>query len=137
MGLPLQLCKRAIPLLQRSQPAAWNIIRVMRRDVRTHALWLVTTAALITLTAVGTPRAQAPAPAPLTGVDLVRSTYTKYEYMIPMRDGARLFTAVYAPRTTRNALRSLITRTPKRSHSEVLRRPRQTPISYSPTIGVC
>ncbi len=72
----------------------------MRRDVRTHALWLATAAALITFTAVETPRAQAPAPAqaPLTGVDLVRSTYTKYEYMVPMRDGARLFTAVYVPK---------------------------------------
>ena len=71
----------------------------MRRDVRAHALWLAA-AALITLTAVEMPRAQAPAPAqaPLAGVDLVRATYTKYEYMVPMRDGVRLFTAVYAPK---------------------------------------
>ncbi len=51
----------------------------MQRDVRTHALWLATAAALITWNGVETSRAQAPAPAqvPLTGVDLVRSTYTK------------------------------------------------------------
>ena len=28
------------------------------------------------------------------------ANYTKYEYMIPMRDGVRLFTAVYAPKDT-------------------------------------
>ncbi len=28
---------------------------------------------------------------------LIRSRYTKYEYRIPMRDGVRLFTAVYVP----------------------------------------
>src|SRR5437762_655343 len=27
----------------------------------------------------------------------IRAHYTKYEYRIPMRDGARLFTAVYVP----------------------------------------
>ena len=86
----------------------------MRRDVRTHVLWLATAAALITLTAVETPRAQAPAPAqaPLTGVDLVRSTYTKYEYMVPMRDGVRLFTAVYAPKDASQQYPFLLTRTP-------------------------
>ena len=62
-------------------PSAWDIIRVMRRNVRTRALCLVTAAALITFTAVVTPRAQAPTPVQplLTGADLVRSTYTKYE----------------------------------------------------------
>ena len=30
--------------------------------------------------------------------DFVRSHYTKYEYRIPMRDGVRLFTAVYVPK---------------------------------------
>jgi predicted acyl esterase len=27
----------------------------------------------------------------------VRAAYTKFEYRVPMRDGARLFTAVYVP----------------------------------------
>ena len=31
--------------------------------------------------------------------DFVRSHYTKYEFRIPMRDGKRLFTAVYVPKT--------------------------------------
>ncbi len=30
--------------------------------------------------------------------DFVRSHYTKYEYRVPMRDGVRLFTAVYVPK---------------------------------------
>jgi len=42
-------------------------------------------------------RAQQPAPdAPKE--DSVRAHYTKYEYRIPMRDGKRLFTAVYVPK---------------------------------------
>src|SRR5580704_5799467 len=28
----------------------------------------------------------------------LRELYTKYEFMIPMRDGVKLFTAVYAPK---------------------------------------
>lgn len=32
--------------------------------------------------------------------DFVRSHYTKYEFRIPMRDGKRLFTAVYVPKDT-------------------------------------
>lgn len=31
-------------------------------------------------------------------LEFVRSHYTKYEYRIPMRDGVRLFTAVYVPK---------------------------------------
>ena len=32
------------------------------------------------------------------GNDEIRARYTKYEYRIPMRDGVRLFTAVYVPK---------------------------------------
>jgi len=34
------------------------------------------------------------------GEDFVRAHYTKYEYRIPMRDGVRLFTAVYVPKSS-------------------------------------
>src|SRR6185436_12610593 len=34
------------------------------------------------------------------GPEYVRSHYTKREYQIPMRDGAKLFTAVYSPKDT-------------------------------------
>jgi uncharacterized protein len=42
----------------------------------------------------------------------VREHYTKHEYRIPMRDGKRLFTAVYAPKDTSQTYPFLITRTP-------------------------
>lgn len=38
--------------------------------------------------------------------------YTKYEYRIPMRDGIRLFTSVYAPKDTSQTYPLLIRRTP-------------------------
>ena len=37
-------------------------------------------------------------PLPHPREDYVRAHYTKYEYRIPMRDGKRLFTAVYVPK---------------------------------------
>ena len=47
--------------------------------------------------AIGVVESQQPAPAPVNE-DYVRSHYTKYEYRIPVRDGKRLFTAVYVPK---------------------------------------
>ena len=44
-------------------------------------------------------RAQQPSPQPASE-DFVRAHYTKYEYRIPMRDGVRLFTAVYVPKAS-------------------------------------
>ena len=42
----------------------------------------------------------------------VRERYTKYEYRVPMRDGARLFTIVYAPKDRSRQYPFLLTRTP-------------------------
>src|SRR5438128_6689833 len=42
----------------------------------------------------------------------VRAHYTKYEYLIPMRDGVRLFTSVYVPKDKSQAYPFLLTRTP-------------------------
>jgi putative CocE/NonD family hydrolase len=42
----------------------------------------------------------------------VRANYTKYEYMIPMRDGVRLFTSVYVPKDTSTKYPILMVRTP-------------------------
>jgi putative CocE/NonD family hydrolase len=42
----------------------------------------------------------------------LRATYTKYEFRIPMRDGVRLFTAVYVPKDASKAYPFLIQRTP-------------------------
>ncbi|HJQ81520.1 MAG TPA: hypothetical protein VJ828_16280, partial [Lacipirellulaceae bacterium] len=44
--------------------------------------------------------------------DSVKANYTKYEYMIPMRDGVRLFTAVYVPKDTSEDHPILMVRTP-------------------------
>ncbi len=44
-------------------------------------------------------RAQQPAPQPASD-EYVRAHYTKYEYRIPMRDGVRLFTAIYVPKAS-------------------------------------
>ena len=41
-----------------------------------------------------------------------KAHYTKYEYRIPMRDGTRLFTAVYVPKDTSHSYPFLIDRTP-------------------------
>lgn len=38
--------------------------------------------------------------APSADEDFVRSHYTKYEFRIPMRDGVRLFTSVYVPKSS-------------------------------------
>jgi putative CocE/NonD family hydrolase len=65
--------------------------------------------------------ALAPAPAhagppkPLSGAELkeyVRANYTKYEYQIPMRDGAKLFTAVYVPKDDSQTYPLMLIRTP-------------------------
>jgi hypothetical protein len=40
--------------------------------------------------------AQQPQPEP---PNPVRAVYTKYEHLIPMRDGVKLFTSVYVPKT--------------------------------------
>lgn len=42
----------------------------------------------------------------------IRAHYTKYEYRIAMRDGVRLFTAVYVPKDQQEKYPFLLTRTP-------------------------
>jgi putative CocE/NonD family hydrolase len=42
----------------------------------------------------------------------LRSLYTKYEYRIPMRDGAKLFTVVYVPKDSSKSYPFLLNRTP-------------------------
>src|ERR1017187_7232162 len=44
--------------------------------------------------------------------DFIRSNYTKFEYRIPMRDGLKLFTAVYVPNDTTQPYPILLLRTP-------------------------
>lgn len=64
--------------------------------------------------------APSPAPAAQTArgarteaqVKAVRERYTKREVLIPMRDGTRLFTAIYAPKDTGRSYPILMQRTP-------------------------
>src|SRR5271155_3974317 len=44
--------------------------------------------------------------------DYVKAHYTKYEFRIPMRDGKRLFTSVYAPKDSSQAWPIMMDRTP-------------------------
>lgn len=46
------------------------------------------------------------------GRDYVRAHYTKYECRIPMRDGVKLFTAIYIPKDTSQSYPILLLRTP-------------------------
>ncbi|HEY1378546.1 MAG TPA: CocE/NonD family hydrolase [Gemmataceae bacterium] len=49
---------------------------------------------------------------PAQGLEYVQAHYTKFEYRIPMRDGAKLFTAVYVPKDDSKPYPVLMTRTP-------------------------
>ncbi|MCU1238018.1 MAG: peptidase, partial [Candidatus Solibacter sp.] len=40
----------------------------------------------------------APSLLPAQGREFVRENYTKFEYLVPMRDGVKLFTSVYVPK---------------------------------------
>src|SRR4051812_28925604 len=42
----------------------------------------------------------------------IREFYTKYEYRIPMRDGAKLYTVVYVPKDARYTYPIMLQRTP-------------------------
>src|SRR5438874_20633 len=53
-----------------------------------------------------------PARASAQGLEYVKANYTKYEYRIPMRDGVKLFTAVYVPKDTSKKYPILLNRTP-------------------------
>ena len=51
-------------------------------------------------------------PAASQGPDYVKAHYTKHEYKIPMRDGVRLFTAVYVPKDDSQPYPIMLNRTP-------------------------
>ncbi|MEP6915066.1 MAG: CocE/NonD family hydrolase [Acidobacteriota bacterium] len=79
---------------------------------RSHLVLLASIAGLLTISAL--PAAQAPAPtaAAIAGEEAVRSQYTKFEYLVPMRDGVRLFTSIYVPKDSSEKYPFLLTRTP-------------------------
>src|SRR5438552_684554 len=53
-----------------------------------------------------------PSPLLAQGLEKVKAQYTKYEYKIPMRDGKKLFTAVYVPKDQSQRYPMLMRRTP-------------------------
>ena len=87
-------------------------LSVRFRSALSLAALCLTTLFTIAARAQAPAAAPAPVPAAPSGVELVRATYTKFEYMVPMRDGARLFTAVYVPKDVSQPYPFLITRTP-------------------------
>ena len=71
------------------------------------------TAFALALTLTAQPRPTPPPAAPEgLGVDYIKSHYTKYEFEIPMRDGKKLFTAVYTPKDPAQTYPMLMVRTP-------------------------
>ena len=73
----------------------------LRRLALTLALALLAMGAMPTLAA----------PPPASG-EAVRERYTKREVLIPMRDGVKLFTAIYIPKDTSRSYPFLLQRTP-------------------------
>src|SRR5262245_27561956 len=57
-------------------------------------------------------RPLAPAQNPAQNSDAVKERYTKSEFLIPMRDGVRLFSVVYTPKDASQPYPFLLTRTP-------------------------
>jgi putative CocE/NonD family hydrolase len=72
--------------------------------------------AVLLLFCPGALGAQQPLPAQFKQqLEHIKAHYTKYEYRIPMRDGKRLFTAVYVPKDAKNGRTTypiLLNRTP-------------------------
>src|SRR5205085_4331277 len=58
------------------------------------------------------PASFAQPPDPAEALKAIKAAYTKYEYRIPMRDGKRLFTAVYVPKDDTKPYPILLMRTP-------------------------
>lgn len=65
----------------------------------------------VLLLELGLPLAAAPPPRP-PEASAVQAKYTKREVIIPMRDGVKLFTAIYAPKDTSRTYPILLQRTP-------------------------
>ncbi len=70
----------------------------MRPSLRTSLLWLTRLFLVFIALAAGVRLVAEEADVPQE--NFVKSHYTKYEYRIPMRDGKRLFTAVYVPKAS-------------------------------------
>jgi hypothetical protein len=79
---------------------------------RGDRLWSIASALLALPVLLWYAPAQAQGPSETPGLDYVRQNYTKHEFYIPMRDGVRLFTQVYAPKDASKKYAILMNRTP-------------------------
>src|SRR5882762_8294552 len=86
----------------------WRNSFVHKPSVICSSLFILVLA--IVLPAVGFGQMPVPTPSPVP--EYVRSHYTKYEYLVPMRDGVHLFTSVYVPKDASQKYPFLLTRTP-------------------------
>jgi uncharacterized protein len=77
--------------------------------LRTRALSLCFAILIPIFTALAQPPQQ---PDVKKQLDYTRSHYTKYEFRIPMRDGIKLFTAVYVPKDAAQSYPIIMQRTP-------------------------
>src|SRR5207237_7204572 len=69
-------------------------------------------ACLVVLVSFAAPLVPAAEPIADTNAVWFVENYTKYEHLIPMRDGVRLFTRVYGPKDNSQAWPIILTRTP-------------------------
>ncbi|HEY2460840.1 MAG TPA: CocE/NonD family hydrolase [Candidatus Acidoferrum sp.] len=81
------------------------------RNARTAALSFATLL-LLTCVAFAPPLSSQAKPETATPEAEIKAHYTKYEVLIPMRDGVKLFTSIYTPKDTSQTYPFLITRTP-------------------------
>jgi uncharacterized protein len=84
-------------------------LRRKRRLINPKRLNMLTRFIVIYLVTIGAALAQT---SPAEPEFNLREHYTKYEYQIPMRDGKRLFTAVYVPKDASKTYPFLLQRTP-------------------------
>jgi uncharacterized protein len=84
----------------------------MSKTVAAGRLYFVLALAVFSLCGARAAAAQAQPLTAAQAAEQLRARYTKYEYRIPMRDGVRLFTAVYVPKDTSERYPFLLMRTP-------------------------
>jgi putative CocE/NonD family hydrolase len=84
----------------------------MHRATRLAAIFFGFAALLALLGLAPPQRTRAQAKSDAAAEAEIRQRYTKYEFRIPMRDGVKLFTAVYVPKDAAESYPFLIVRTP-------------------------
>lgn len=82
------------------------------KPIRFSSTPLLGGALLAALLLVGPAAAQTPKAEEKVDAAYVKAHYTKHDYLVPMRDGVRLFTSVYSPKDQNRKYPFLILRTP-------------------------